>query len=102
MATSSTQGVYSYSGVGFVNPHAATTIGTSTITTLAYDPNGNLASTTRSGTVWDYTWNYRNQLTQVATGTATTTFGYGIGVRYLSFPNLYATMHPWDEHHVLM
>ena len=76
MATSSTQGVYSYSGVGFVNPHAATTIGTSTITTLAYDPNGNLASTTRSGTVWDYTWNYRNQLTQVATGTATTTFGY--------------------------
>lgn len=77
-ATSSTQGTYSYAGTNYANPHAATTIGTSTITTLNYDANGNLASTTRGSTITRYGWDYRNQLTQVATGTATTTYGYAV------------------------
>ena len=76
MATSSTLGTYSYGSTNYANPHAATSIGTSTITSLYYDNNGNLASTTRGSTTWRYGWDYRNEMTSAASGTATTTFGY--------------------------
>ena len=76
LASSSAQGTYSYGSTNYANPHAATSIGTSTATTLAYDNNGNLASTTRGSNDERYGWDYKNELTSVATGTATTTFGY--------------------------
>ena len=76
MATSSTLGTYSYGSTNYANPHAATSIGTSTITSLYYDNNGNLASTTRGSTTWRYGWDYRNEMTSAASGTATTTYGY--------------------------
>ena len=62
-------GSYSYAGTGYANPHAATAING---VTYVYDKNGNATS---SGP-WKYTWNYRDRLTQVATGTATTTYAY--------------------------
>ena len=69
LTTKSDVGSYTYAGTNYANPHAPTTING---VTYAYDNNGNL-TTAGSNT---YTWNYRDRLTQVATGTATVTYGY--------------------------
>ena len=69
LTTKSDIGSYTYAGTNYANPHAPTTING---VTYAYDNNGNL-TTAGSNT---YTWNYRDRLTQVATGTATVTYGY--------------------------
>lgn len=66
---SSATTTYTYAGTLYANPHAATAIGS---TTRGYDENGNATS---SG-AFAFTWDYRDRLTQVATGTATTTHGY--------------------------
>ncbi len=68
----SDQGTYLYEGnTGslYANPHAATSIAS---TTLTYDMNGNL---TALGP-YAYTWDYNNRLTRTATGTATSTYFY--------------------------
>ena len=62
-------GSYVYGGTGYANPHAVTDLAS---TTYAYDNNGNVTS---AGSKL-FSWNYRDRLTQVATGTATTTYGY--------------------------
>jgi RHS repeat-associated protein len=62
-------GTYTYAGTNYANPHAATSIGTSTQT---YDNNGNLTS---DGT-WTNNWNYKNQLTLSGNGTASSTYSY--------------------------
>jgi RHS repeat-associated protein len=70
--TSSTpSGAYGYTTTttGYVNPHAAISVGTSTYT---YDTNGNLAS----DGLWTHTWDYRNRLSQSTKTGATTTYGY--------------------------
>jgi RHS repeat-associated protein len=70
--TSSTPaGVYGYATTtsGYVNPHAAIWVGTST---YSYDTNGNLTS----DGLWAHTWDYRNRLTQSTKTGATTTYGY--------------------------
>jgi hypothetical protein len=56
-----------YAETGYANPHAATQIGS---TTLLYDNNGNLTS---YGTI-TYSWDYRDRLTAVNDGSATTTY----------------------------
>lgn len=63
------QGTYSYAGTGFANPHAPTTIGTSTLT---YDQNGNLTS--HNGVT--YTSNYKNQQTTLQKNGTTTSYTY--------------------------
>ena len=60
---------YIYAGTSYANPHAPTSV--SGVTQI-YDNNGNLATSSP----WNYYWDYRNRMTQVATGTATTTYGY--------------------------
>jgi hypothetical protein len=61
---------YTYASTGWANPHAATDVGG---TALAYDKNGNLTS---YGSTY-YGWDYRNHLTQVGSGIATTsTYSY--------------------------
>ena len=62
-------GSYVYRGTGYADPHAVTDLAS---TTYAYDNNGNVTS---AGAKL-FSWNYRDRLLQVATGTATTTFGY--------------------------
>ncbi|MFN3692674.1 MAG: LamG-like jellyroll fold domain-containing protein [Candidatus Paceibacteria bacterium] len=69
LLTKTGQGTYSYAGTGFANPHAPTTIGTSTLT---YDQNGNLAS--YNGVT--YTSNYKNQLTTLTKNSTTTKYTY--------------------------
>lgn len=63
------EGSYTYGEIGYANPHAATAVGS---TTLAYDNNDNLIS---AGS-WGYGWDYRNRLTSVGSGSATSTYGY--------------------------
>ncbi len=58
-----------YAGTGYANPHAPTSVFG---TTFTYDNNGN---ETNAG-AWNHTWDYRNRMTQVATGTATSTYAY--------------------------
>ena len=69
LTTKSDVGSYTYAGTNYANPHAATTING---VTYGYDNNGNLTSVGSN----TYTWNYRDRLTTVATGTATVTYGY--------------------------
>lgn len=71
--SSTNKGAYTYAGhTGslYANPHAVTSLGGSTYT---YDRNGNLASTSATKI---NTWSYRNELTKVASGTASTTYTY--------------------------
>jgi|GEM_PF-3594308 len=73
----SSAGAYSYSGAGFANPHAVTSIvssvgtTTTTLTTaLTYDNNGNLlADGART-----FAWDYRNRI-----GSAVAFVGAGVG-----------------------
>lgn len=65
----SDQGTYTYNDDGYNNPHAADTINS---VDLTYDNVGNV---TDYGS-WNYTWDYRNRLTQSSNSTATTTYGY--------------------------
>lgn len=67
--TFSTTTTHVYAGTGYANPHAPTTVFG---VTHSYDNNGNLATSSP----WNYYWDYRNRLTQVATGTATSTYSY--------------------------
>jgi RHS repeat-associated protein len=66
-------GAYSYAGnigTNYANPHAATTIATST---LSYDQNGNL---TNDGTL-AYSWDYKDHMLSSANGTFTvSTYAY--------------------------
>ncbi len=69
LLTKSDVGTYTYANTGYANPHAATSING---VTYAYDNSGNVTS---AGSKL-FSWNYRDRLTQVATGTATTTYAY--------------------------
>jgi len=67
------QGTYSYegnTGTNYANPHAVTSIGS---TTLTYDNNGNLLS---KGTELSNTWDYNNRLTQSISNSITNTYSY--------------------------
>lgn len=65
----SDQGEYTYSETGYATPHAVTDIGG---TSLTYDDNGNVTVFGSS----NYTWDYRNRLTQSDDGTSTSTYAY--------------------------
>ena len=76
ISSSSALGDYQYdghTGSNYANPHAVTSIGSMS---LSYDRNGNLGTTTQGLTQWLYSWDYKNQITQAASGTATSTFAY--------------------------
>jgi RHS repeat-associated protein len=51
MLSATGQGAYAYAGTGYANPHAATSIGA---TSLSYDQNGNLIAEGGSTYAWDY------------------------------------------------
>jgi RHS repeat-associated protein len=63
-------GTYSYSGSGYANPHAVTSVGSVNYT---YDNNGNMLTET-SGL--SNTWDYGNRITQVVKTGVTSTYGY--------------------------
>jgi len=87
--TKSDVGSYTYGETNYANPHAATAIAG---VTYSYDANGNLVSTT-DGDV--YTWNYRNQLVESETASATTTYAYDhTGSRVLKSTGSATTTYP--------
>jgi hypothetical protein len=60
---------YSYTWIGYANPHAVTSVGG---TTYTYDNNGNV---TAIGSL-DYTWDWRNRLASAErSGGGITTYG---------------------------
>lgn len=69
LLTKSGVGSYVYAGTGYANPHAATTIASSS---MSYDNNGNVTAydTLSLG------WTYRNELASTTVGTSTVTYGY--------------------------
>jgi RHS repeat-associated protein len=69
MATTGATTTYTYSETGSTNPSAPTSIGSGSLT---YDTNGNLTAYNAT----KYTWDYRNRVTAIGNGTATTTFAY--------------------------
>ena len=68
------RGAYAYAAPNFTDPDSVTSIvnGTST-TSFTYDHNGNLTNAS-SGPA--YTWDYRNELSTVASSSASSTYGY--------------------------
>jgi RHS repeat-associated protein len=60
---------YSYAETSYANPHAATSIGG---TSLTYDNNGNVSGYGSKGYVWDY----KNRLLETGNGSASSTFVY--------------------------
>lgn len=68
--TSGPLGTYTYSGSGYYNPHALTSIGS---TNYTYDNSGNMLTET-SGL--SNTWNYKNQLIEAVKGGVTSTYTY--------------------------
>jgi len=60
---------YTYAGTGDANPHAPTSINGVAQT---YDNNGNLTSAGSQ----KYTWDYRNRISSVGNGTASSSYGY--------------------------
>lgn len=69
----SDQGTYAYSGSGYANPHALTSIATSgATTTLTYDNNGNL---TQMGPA-THAWLYSNRIGTSTVGSAVLTYAY--------------------------
>ncbi|OGW71048.1 MAG: hypothetical protein A2047_03770 [Omnitrophica bacterium GWA2_41_15] len=102
ISTTSAIGDYQYdghTGTNYANPHAATSIGSMT---LNYDRNGNLGTTTQGTTQWLYNWDYKNQLTQAASGTATTTYGYDHNGRRVTMAvnGLSTTTYPTKNYNV--
>jgi RHS repeat-associated protein len=62
---------YTYAGTGYANPHAPTTIGTST---LSYDNSGNVLSHASS----TYTWDYNNRMTTAGGSGGSSSFDYDL------------------------
>ena len=84
MLSATGQGAYSYAGTGYANPHAATSVGS---TSLSYDQNGNL--TAEGGA--SYAWDYANRLAS-STGAA---YAYDhLGQRVSKAVNGAATYYP--------
>lgn len=69
MLTNSDAGSYAYAGTGYANPHAPTSIASSS---LSYDNNGNVTSYDGMSLGWDYL----NRLGTTTVGTSTVTYGY--------------------------
>src|SRR5262245_14646964 len=69
---------YTYSGIGYANPHAPTQIGNGTATTTyGYDNNGNLTSAGNGTATTSYNYDYANRLIAILYNNATTTqYGY--------------------------
>ena len=67
--TSSDLGTYTYAGTGYTNPHAVTSVASSTYT---YDNNGNQTS----GGGLTNTWDYQNRITQTVNNGTTTYYTY--------------------------
>jgi RHS repeat-associated protein len=65
----SDQGNFTYSGAGFLNPHAVSQIAAQSLT---YDNNGNL---TNDGT-WVHGWTYNNRLASSTNGSVDLTYAY--------------------------
>src|SRR3989344_747978 len=69
LAISGATSTYTYANTGYANPHSVTSLA---VTTYTYYKSGNVTS---AGTK-AFSWNYRDRLMQVATGTASTTYAY--------------------------
>jgi len=69
ITSASDLGTYTYAGTGYANPHAVTSIASST---YAYDNNGNLIT----GNDLTNTWDYGNKLTKTVYNGTTTHYGY--------------------------
>jgi len=86
------QGSYTYAGnqgISYANPHAATMIGS---TTLTYDNNGNLLN---KGSALSNTWDYNNRITQSVAGATTDTYAYDVsGERIKSSNGTLTTIYP--------
>jgi RHS repeat-associated protein len=92
--TSGPAGTYLYAGnqgSSYANPHAATSVGG---TTLTYDENGNLLT---KGSWLTNTWDYQNRLTQSIAGSVTSTYAYDpSGTRVRSADGTTTTRYPTD------
>ena len=91
------EGLYSYAGIGYANPHAVIQIanGLST-TTYSYDQNGNLVQKTTDGVTTTYVWDYANRLITLGSGGATTTYGYdAFGSRVFQNTATSTTLYPF-------
>jgi RHS repeat-associated protein len=92
MSTSTATTTYTYAETGYANPHAVTSVGS---TTYTYDNNGNV---TAIGSL-DYTWDYRNRRASAERGGGgITSYGYdhagqrvfqATGSATTSYPNRY-------------
>lgn len=86
--TSSPVGSYTYTGTGYANPHAATSINSVTNT---YDNDGNVLT---DGTLTN-TWSYKDQLSTSTNGTFTRTYLYDeSGNRVSSSDGTTTTVYP--------
>lgn len=92
------QGSYSYdgdTGTSYANPHAVTSIGSTTIT---YDQNGNM---TAEGSSLSNTWDYNNRLIEVDTGSVTSTYEYDhAGSRSMVSDGSTTTYYPTGNYNV--
>jgi len=69
-------GTYLYDGTNNANPQAVTKAGAKT---FSYDKNGNVISTLNAGITQNLTYDYRNNVTQIAIGASTTKYTYDSG-----------------------
>ncbi len=82
------QGSYAYAGTGYANPHAPTSVAS---TTLSYDNDGNVVAHGPDSFAWDY----RNRLAASSDGSATTTYAYDhVGNRAAKVSGGIATLYP--------
>ncbi len=72
---------YTYSQANYTNPHAVTSISS---TTLTYDNNGNELT---KGSSLANTWDYDNRLTQTVSGQTTVTYDYDASGQRIKYSN---------------
>jgi RHS repeat-associated protein len=70
IVSNSLVGSYSYAGTGYSNPHALTSIGS---TTYTYDNNGNLTGYTGGNSL---SWDYKNRMSSLTIGSQSASYGY--------------------------
>ncbi len=93
--TNSPQGAYTYSQTGYANPHAVTSIGS---TTFTYDNNGNLLTVTGGLT---NTWDYNNRLTKSVIGSTTVNYTYDSdGQRVKYAVGTTSTIYPTKDYNI--
>jgi len=93
--TASPLGAYTYSGTGYINPHAVTNINGIAYT---YDNNGNQLTETNGST---NTFNYDNRLVQTVKNGITTTYAYDhTGQRIKQSDGTTTTVYPTKYYNV--